>query len=131
VVVNHNHTPDAADNTAAAIEAAGGTALAIAADVSSRREYQSMVRRMLAAYGHWDVLVNNAAVAITKPFAQIIEADFDLSFAVNVRASSTACSAVRATRPGRRRAGAHTTAARTSARLRIGLLDLNDASPIV
>lgn len=43
---------------------------------------------MLAAYGHWDVLVNNAAVAITKPFAQIIEADFDLSSAVNVKASS-------------------------------------------
>ena len=45
-----------------------------------------MVRRTLAAYGHWDVLVNNAAVAITKPF-QIIEADFDLSFAGTSRAS--------------------------------------------
>jgi len=85
VVVNHNHTPDAADNTVAAIEAAGGTALAIAADVSSHSAYQALVRRMLAAYGRWDVLVNNAAVAITKPFAQITEADFDLSFAVNVK----------------------------------------------
>jgi len=29
--------------------------------------------------------VNNAAVAVTKPFAQISEAEFDLSFSVNVK----------------------------------------------
>ncbi len=29
--------------------------------------------------------MNNAAVAITKPFAQITEAEFDLSFSVNVK----------------------------------------------
>jgi 3-oxoacyl-[acyl-carrier protein] reductase len=51
----------------------------------SRSEYQAMVRRMLAEYGGWDVLVNNAAVAITKPFAEFTGADFDLSFAVNVK----------------------------------------------
>ncbi len=85
VVFNHPHTPELAEKAAAGIEAAGGTALAIAADISRRDEYQAMVSRMLAAYGRWDVLVNNAAVAITKPFAQVTEADFDLSFAVNVK----------------------------------------------
>jgi 3-oxoacyl-[acyl-carrier protein] reductase len=85
IVVNHNHTPDEADKTVAEIEAAGGTALAIAADVSSRGEYQAMVSRMLAEYGRWDVLVNNAAVAIIRPFAEVTDADFDLSFAVNVK----------------------------------------------
>jgi 3-oxoacyl-[acyl-carrier protein] reductase len=85
VVVNHPHTPDLADKVVADIEEAGGTALAIAADISNRAEYQAMVARMLAEYGRWDVLVNNAAVAITKPFAQVTEAEFDLSFAVNVK----------------------------------------------
>ncbi len=85
VVINHPHAPELAGKVVAGIEAAGGTALAIAADISDRAEYQAMVERMLAAYGRWDVLVNNAAAAITKPFAQITEAEFDLSFAVNVK----------------------------------------------
>ena len=66
VVVNHNHTPESAEKVAVAINAAGGTAMALAADVSSRAEYQAMVQRLLAAFGRWDILVNNAAVAITK-----------------------------------------------------------------
>jgi 3-oxoacyl-[acyl-carrier protein] reductase len=85
VVINHNHTPQPAEKAVAGITASGGSALAVAADVSSRAEYQRMVERMLAEFGRWDVLVNNAAVAITKPFAQISEAEFDLSFAVNVK----------------------------------------------
>ena len=85
VVVNHNHTPDLAEKAAAEINEAGGTAIAVAADVSSRAEYRAMVARLLAEFGRWDILVNNAAVAITKPFPLITEAEFDLSFAVNVK----------------------------------------------
>jgi 3-oxoacyl-[acyl-carrier protein] reductase len=85
VVINHPHTPELAAKVVAGIDADGGTALAIAADVSSKEEYRAMVDRLLAQYGRWDILVNNAAVAITKPFPQITGADFDRSFAVNVK----------------------------------------------
>jgi 3-oxoacyl-[acyl-carrier protein] reductase len=85
VAVNHNHTPEPAEKVAAAISAAGGTAMAVAADVSSRAEYQAMVQRLLAEFGRWDILVSNAAVAITKPFLEVTEAEFDLSYAVNVK----------------------------------------------
>jgi 3-oxoacyl-[acyl-carrier protein] reductase len=44
-----------------------------------------MVEQLLTEFGRWDILVNNAAVAITKPFGTITEAEFDLSFAVNVK----------------------------------------------
>ena len=85
VVINHNHMPEPARNVVAEITAAGGTATAAAADVSNRAEYQAMVDQLLAEFGRWDILVNNAAVAITKPFGTITEAEFDLSFAVNVK----------------------------------------------
>jgi len=85
VVINHNHMPEPAGKVVAEITEAGGTAIAATADVSIRAEYQAMVGQILAEFGHWDILVNNAAVAITKPFGEITEAEFDLSFAVNVK----------------------------------------------
>jgi 3-oxoacyl-[acyl-carrier protein] reductase len=85
VVVNHPHTPEPAAAVVADIQAAGGSALAVAADISDRAEYQAMVQRLLGEYGRWDVLVNNAAVAVTKPFPQITQEEFDRSFAVNVK----------------------------------------------
>jgi 3-oxoacyl-[acyl-carrier protein] reductase len=85
VVVNHPHTPDPADAVVREIEKAGGTALAIAADVTVRAEYAAMVDRTAEAFGGWDILVNNAAVAVTKPFAEVTEEEFDRSFAVNVK----------------------------------------------
>src|SRR4051794_3063855 len=71
VVVNHPHTPDLAAAVVADIQAAGGSALAVAADISDRGQYEAMVERLLTEYGRWDILVNNAAVAITKPFPKI------------------------------------------------------------
>lgn len=85
VGINHPHTPELADEVVAKIEADGGQALALAADVRDRDEYAAMVDRLLTAWGSWDILVNNAAVAITKPFPEITSEEFDLSFAVNVK----------------------------------------------
>ncbi|MFE3191924.1 SDR family NAD(P)-dependent oxidoreductase [Nocardia sp. NPDC059240] len=85
VAINHPHTPELADEVVAKIEADGGQALAVAADVRDRDEYAAMVARVLETWGSWDILVNNAAVAITKPFAEVTSEEFDLSFAVNVK----------------------------------------------
>lgn len=85
VVVNHLDTPAAADAVVSSIRAAGGTAWAHAADVSDRAQYEAMVAAVVSEHGRWDLLVNNAAVAITKPFPQLTEEDLDRSLAVNVR----------------------------------------------
>jgi 3-oxoacyl-[acyl-carrier protein] reductase len=85
VVVNHLYTPGKAAFVVAEIESAGGSASAIAADVTDRTEFEAMAGYLRSEFGRWDVLVNNAAVAITKPFGDITEEDFDHSFAVNVK----------------------------------------------
>jgi NAD(P)-dependent dehydrogenase (short-subunit alcohol dehydrogenase family) len=52
------------------------------ADVPAR-----LVAETIAATGRIDVLVNNAGVVTAKPFLDLTVADFDLTFAVDVRAA--------------------------------------------
>jgi NAD(P)-dependent dehydrogenase (short-subunit alcohol dehydrogenase family) len=52
-----------AQETAGRITAAGGSALAVQADVADHAAVEAMVARTVDAYGKVDILVNNAAVA--------------------------------------------------------------------
>jgi 3-oxoacyl-[acyl-carrier protein] reductase len=85
VVVNYARSRDEADAVVAAIMAAGGRALAIAADVARVSEVQRLFRETLERCGRVDVLVNNAAIAIRASFAETTEEEFDRVFAVNAR----------------------------------------------
>lgn len=48
VAVNHDHTPQSAEKVVVGIQAAGGSAMAVAGGVSSRAEYQAMMEQVLA-----------------------------------------------------------------------------------
>jgi 3-oxoacyl-[acyl-carrier protein] reductase len=91
VVVNHLDTPDRADDVVRAVARGGGTAFAVAADVSRRAEYAALVDATFDHFGRWDILVNNAAIALVKPFAEVSEEEFDASFNVNVKGTFTGC----------------------------------------
>lgn len=56
-------TLDSAQQTVAAINAAGGQAIAIAADVSDDAAVSAMVRAAVAAFGRLDCAFNNAGIA--------------------------------------------------------------------
>ena len=72
---------------AADIEAAGGTAAYVHADVTERAEVKAMVETATATYGRLDILVNNAGTShMRQPMIEVTEADFDRTFAVNVKA---------------------------------------------
>jgi NAD(P)-dependent dehydrogenase (short-subunit alcohol dehydrogenase family) len=67
------------------IEAAGGEAFVLPADVSKAETPQEIVEQVLSRFGRIDVLINNAAGLVAKPFDQFTQAEFDEQVATNVR----------------------------------------------
>lgn len=74
-----------AGEVAAEIEAAGGSAIANLADVSTVAGAESIVADARAHFGRLDALVNNAAVEFRGSLQDHSAADFDRVFEVNVR----------------------------------------------
>ncbi len=62
VAINYSRSREAAEEVKAEIQAAGGRAEAIGADVSSLEEAQAMFGKVKEAFGTLDILVNNAGV---------------------------------------------------------------------
>ena len=77
---------DALEQVAAEIEAAGGTAHALAADLSDPGAPAEVVRRVLELTRRLDVIVNNAAAFALAPFDEAGAEEFDRHVAVNIRA---------------------------------------------
>jgi len=85
VVVNYARSRAEAAAVVEAITAAGGRALAVAADVGQVAEVERLFRETRERCGRVDILVNNAAVAIRGSFAETTEEEFERVFAVNAR----------------------------------------------
>lgn len=62
VVINYHSNREAAEQTRAAVEAAGGAALLVKADIASLDDLSRMVSKTLEETGRIDLLVNNAGV---------------------------------------------------------------------
>lgn len=76
------------------IQNAGGKAVAIRCDISSKAEILSMVDKVISEFGRVDILVNNAAIGVIKPFVRLTEEDWDCIFAVNLRGAFLCSQAV-------------------------------------
>lgn len=93
-VVVDDRYGERAQETAGRIQAAGGEALAVEADVSKREAVEAMVAQALAAYGRVDILVNNAAVGTGDDILQIDEAGWDTGLEVVLKSVYLCCKAV-------------------------------------
>jgi len=63
-----------------------------AVDLSIAEEIRIVFQKIADDFGRIDVLVNNAALQICKPFTELTADDWDQTYAVNVRAISFASS---------------------------------------
>lgn len=84
VVVNFGGSVAAAEKVVAEIEGAGGTAIALQADVSDSAAVTALFDTAEARFGGIDILVNNAGRAIRKPLAEFTDTDFDAVIRTNL-----------------------------------------------
>lgn len=84
VIVNDLAARLADSDTVARIEASGGRALPVAADVSSEAEVETMVAIARERCGTLDILVNNAGIERDSTFLEMTLADWQRVLAVNL-----------------------------------------------
>jgi NAD(P)-dependent dehydrogenase (short-subunit alcohol dehydrogenase family) len=84
-VVCVDHVLERAAETVAAIEAEGGTALALAADVTKPEQCAQMVAATVEAYGGLDILHNNVGVSARQAIWDVTEDEWDRVMGVNLK----------------------------------------------
>lgn len=77
VAVNYRTSEEAAHETVDQIEADGGTAIAVQADVTDPDRINQMREKVLDAFGSVDVLVNNAGVNVDMEFDEMDYQEWD------------------------------------------------------
>ncbi len=74
----------AAQRTAEHIAKEGGSALALACDITDRATVDAAVQRIANEWGGIDILVNNAGWDVFKPFTKTVPAEWDKLIAINL-----------------------------------------------
>jgi len=87
VVVDFVVHPEEADVVVAKVEAAGGRAVAVQADVISAADLQRMVQTAVTSFGRLDVLVNNAGIETRTSVLDTTESDYDRVMAINLKSA--------------------------------------------
>ena len=85
VALTYHRERDLAETVVSEIQDAGGQAVAISLEQSSRDQVQRAVNAAAQDLHPVTVLVNNAAMAQEKPFQDLLDADWDRMMAVNLR----------------------------------------------
>lgn len=83
-----------ADAVAAEVQAAGGDALAVAADVRERAAVDALAAAAVARWGQVDILVNNAGVEPVASILEMTEADWDAALDTNLKGTFLCTQAV-------------------------------------
>ncbi len=84
-VVVASRKADSCNETQAALRSLGGDALGVPTHLGDPAAIEALVAATVGHFGGVDIVINNAANALTQPTAQITSDAWDKSFAVNLR----------------------------------------------
>ncbi|SFT83231.1 3-oxoacyl-[acyl-carrier protein] reductase [Kosakonia arachidis] len=84
VIANYATNKTCADSVVADIEAAGGQAVAIEADVTDKREVEALVSSAIEHFGQLDIVVNNSGIYQFARIEETTEALYRKQFDINV-----------------------------------------------
>jgi NAD(P)-dependent dehydrogenase (short-subunit alcohol dehydrogenase family) len=76
-----------AEDTVAAVKAAGANAVAFQADLTSAGAMEKLFADAVAAVGRPDIAINTVGKVLKKPIAEISEAEYDEMSAVNAKSA--------------------------------------------
>jgi 3-oxoacyl-[acyl-carrier protein] reductase len=91
VAVHHRHSADDAEAVVSEIRAKGGKANSYQADVADLTAVRGMVQSIVADFGNLNILVNNAGLAIRKPFKETTPEDWRSQIDVNLLGAIHLC----------------------------------------
>lgn len=104
VAIGYHRNKQGAEDTRHRIVAAGGTAIAVAADVRRAGDIRQLVERTTTELGPIDILVNNAGSLVVRlGIREITEERLDEILALNLKSAVLATQAVAASMIERRR----------------------------
>ena len=93
VAVNYRDAADEAAAVVAEIHAQGGQAKPYRADLADYASVQAMIGQIVADFGGLNILVNNAGLAIRKPFKDTTPAEWRSQIDVNLLGAIQLCHA--------------------------------------
>ena len=85
IVVNYASNRTKADELVSMLEAGGGQAVAVQADVALATDVGRVFDEAIRRWARVDIVVNAAGVAVFKPTTELTDEDYERVFAVNAR----------------------------------------------
>ncbi len=93
LVVNYNHSSEAAQDVVATIEENEGKAIAVQADVGDFDQAATLIKTTQETFGQVDILVNNAGTTRDQLLMLLREEDWDIVLRTNLKSVFNCCKA--------------------------------------
>ncbi|MGK2905162.1 MAG: beta-ketoacyl-ACP reductase [Desulfuromonadales bacterium] len=91
VVINYNHSGEAAQAVVEEVKAMGASAIALQADISDAEQTRVFMEKVLEQFGRIDILVNNAGITRDKSFKKMSFEEWHKVIDTNLSSAFNTC----------------------------------------